>query len=105
MLAAQVFRGAAAATLAVGLALAGVGAPSATAADPGPVELALIVPIVVPAGSTGLVTAEQLAEYTSASGILSRQLDSAIDRPVTLAIPSTRRISLPMYRMGDEILN
>ena len=86
MLAAQVFRGAAAATLAVGLALAGVGAPSATAADPGPVELALIVPIVVPAGSTGLVTAEQLAEYTSASGILSRQLDSAIDRPVTLAI-------------------
>ena len=86
MLAAQVFRGAAAATLAVGLALAGTGAPAATAADPGPVELAIIVPIVVPAGSTGLVTADQLAEYTSASGILSRQLDSAIDRPVTLAI-------------------
>ena len=86
MLAAQVFRGAAAATLAVGLALAGVGAPSATAADPGPVELAIIVPIVVPTGSTGLISADQLSEYTSPSGILSRQLDSAIDRPVTLAI-------------------
>ncbi len=86
MLAARMFRGAAAASLAVGLALAGVGAPSATAADPGPVELAIIVPIVVPPTATGLVGADQLAEYTSASGILSRQLDSAIDRPVTLAI-------------------
>ena len=94
MLAARVFQGAAAATLALGLLIAGVPVHSAQAADPGPVELAIIVPILAPTGSTALVGSDQLAEYTAPSGVLTRQLDSVIDRPVTLAIDPLILVSI-----------
>lgn len=95
MLAERVFRGRprrsspvrAALALLLGLAGVLVGIPAAVALDPGaPVRVAVAVPIVVPASTTGIVGADALAQYTSPLGLLTRQLDSVIDRPVTIAI-------------------
>ena len=46
-----------------------------------PVALASIMPITTPESATGLITAKALESYTSSVGLLSRQLDSAIDVP------------------------
>ncbi|TFD29582.1 DUF6049 family protein [Cryobacterium cryoconiti] len=51
-----------------------------------PVNLAVIMPITVPAQSTGLITSNALETYTSPSGVLSRQLDGVAGKPVTIAI-------------------
>ena len=59
---------------------------SAFAMETAPVKLAIVVPIVVPSNTTGLVSADTLALYTAPLGLLSRQLDAIIDRPVTIAI-------------------
>ncbi|RFA11000.1 hypothetical protein B7R54_18605 [Subtercola boreus] len=48
--------------------------------------VAAIMPLTVPAGSQGLLTAAQLESYTAAGGVLTRKLESVVDRPVTLAI-------------------
>lgn len=73
--------------LLLGLAGAVAGAAPATMADAeGPVQLAIAVPLVVPQGSGNLLTADELAQYTSPLGVLTRQLDAVIDRPVALAI-------------------
>lgn len=54
--------------------------------DVAPVQLAVAMPITTPAGSEGLIPAEELASYTDPTGLLSRQLDGVIDRPVAIAI-------------------
>lgn len=74
-----------AAALAVGLAAVPAGV-AASAEAPGVVSLAIAVPLVVPEGTTGLISAEALAQYTSPLGLLSRQLDSVIDRPVAIGV-------------------
>ena len=51
-----------------------------------PVNLAAAMPITTPANSTGLISAEDLAAYTADSGILTRQLDGVVNRPVAIAI-------------------
>ncbi|TFD84423.1 hypothetical protein E3T61_19575 [Cryobacterium lactosi] len=51
-----------------------------------PVNLAVAMPITTPANSTGLISAEDLAAYTADSGILTRQLDGVVNRPVAIAI-------------------
>lgn len=51
-----------------------------------PVELAIAIPITTPPGSEGLIPAEELAAYTDPTGMLSRQLDGVMDRPVAIAI-------------------
>lgn len=48
--------------------------------------LAIAVPITAPPSSAGLIPVESLTEWTAPGGILSRELDAALDRPVTLAI-------------------
>lgn len=48
--------------------------------------LAIVMPITVPAGTVGLLSAEDLAEYTAAGGALDRQLSQAIGRPIALGI-------------------
>lgn len=96
MLAARIFRGAAAVALAVGVAAAAGVAPPAQAADPGPVELAIIAPIVAPAGTVGLLSSDALAVYTGPGGVLTRQLDAVIERPVTLAIDPMIIVSIRM---------
>ncbi len=63
--------------------------PDASALQPPvvtPVNLAVAMPITTPANSTGLISAEDLAAYTAGSGILTRQLDGVINRPVAIAI-------------------
>lgn len=86
MLAARCFRAGAAVIVALGLAVSTATLPSARAADAGPVELAVIVPIVAPPGTTGLIDAGLLEQYTAPDGQLTRELDAALGRPVTLAI-------------------
>ena len=52
-----------------------------------PVALATILPITTPVSALGLITAKALESYTSSVGLLSRQLDAAIDAPTaTIAI-------------------
>ena len=52
-----------------------------------PVGLASILPITTPENATGLITTKALESYTSSAGLLSRQLDIAIDAPTaTIAI-------------------
>jgi hypothetical protein len=60
----------------------------------------LIVPITVPSAPTGLIDAETLATYTSSFGVLTRQLDAVIDRPVALAIDPMVIVSIRI--LGDE---
>jgi hypothetical protein len=78
----------AALALAVGLAPAlGVPAPAPAAVlGEDPVRLALVVPVTVPPSTEGFIPAEDLEQYTSAQGILSRQLDSVDGHEVTLGI-------------------
>lgn len=81
------------AALALLLGLAGVvagavsAAPAATTVGvDGTVGLTLVVPLVVPESDTGFIPADALDQYTRPSGLLTRQLDAVIDRPVVIAI-------------------
>jgi hypothetical protein len=51
-----------------------------------PVPLAVALPLTVPSPTTGLIPAATLATYTSATGILTRELDQAIDRRVAIGL-------------------
>jgi hypothetical protein len=51
-----------------------------------PVNLSVAMPITTPPTSTGLISAEDLTAYTADTGILTRQLDGVINRPVAIAI-------------------
>lgn len=48
--------------------------------------VAVAAPITAPSTTTGLLSADALTEYTSPTGVLTRQLDGLIDRPVALGI-------------------
>jgi hypothetical protein len=51
-----------------------------------PVNLSVIMPITAPEQSTGLIPSKSLESFTSPTGVLTRQLDGVLDRPVTIAI-------------------
>ncbi|RJT87058.1 hypothetical protein D6T64_16630 [Cryobacterium melibiosiphilum] len=51
-----------------------------------PVNLSVLMPITTPESSAGLIPAIALEAYTNDSGLLTRQLDGVIDRPVAIAI-------------------
>ena len=75
------------AALVIGLGLAGVAVGSANAVDdPTVVKLAIAVPLVVPASADDFLDAETLAQYTSDQGLLTRELDAVIGRPVAIGI-------------------
>ena len=57
-----------------------------SAATKTPVALAAAVPITVPASSTGIIPAATLTAFTAANGLLTRQLDQAINRRVAIGI-------------------
>lgn len=79
----------AAAVLVLGLALsplAGANAAERQTIQGLPTEVALVVPLTVPASTTGLIPADLLADYTSPTGHLTRALDQLENRPVTIAI-------------------
>lgn len=86
------------AALVVGLGLAGlVGllAPApAISLETGPTRLAIAVPLLVPANSTGLIPAQALAVYTAPGGLLTRQLDAVIDTPVAIGIDPMILVSI-----------
>lgn len=52
----------------------------------GPVSISVIVPLVVPPSTTGLLSAEELVTITGENGSLTRQLDAILGTPATLAI-------------------
>jgi hypothetical protein len=63
--------------------------PDASEATPpavSPLNLAVVMPITTPPTTTGLITADELADYTAESGVLTRQLDGVADRPVAIGI-------------------
>ncbi len=73
--------------LAGGAAGAGTGVSAAPAVgDDGLVHLTVVVPLVVPASAEGFIPIDALEQYTQPQGLLSRQLDAVINRPVTIAI-------------------
>jgi hypothetical protein len=79
------------ASIAMCLAVAGLGvmpdaAVSANSVAAGPVPLVVVVPLVLPAGTTGLVPAATLSEYTAPTGILTRELDAVTSRNVAIGI-------------------
>jgi len=77
------------AALALVLGLVGVaaGIPTASvAAEDAPVRLALAMPLVVPQSTTPFISGDALAQYTSPTGLLTRQLDAVIGRPVAIGI-------------------
>ncbi|MCP2030952.1 hypothetical protein L1277_001043 [Okibacterium sp. HSC-33S16] len=51
-----------------------------------PLGVAVVMPLTAPATTAGLLTADALAFYTSPTGVLTKQLDGVIDRPVALGI-------------------
>lgn len=81
-----------AAILGAALAFGGSVAPAATpdaspaATNGQPTSLAVAVPLVAPASATGLISAENLASYTTPTGELTRQLNAVINRPVAIGI-------------------
>jgi len=58
-----------------------------TPADGVPAQrIAVAMPITVPAGSSGLIDADALETYTGPAGVLTKQLNAVIDRPVAIGI-------------------
>jgi hypothetical protein len=78
-------------------ALPAPGAPTVVTPGTGPVALALVVPLTVPADEGGLLAAETLAAITAPDGFLTLQLDELLAvREITIAldplIPASIRI-------------
>jgi hypothetical protein len=57
-----------------------------TANAPAPTRVALAIPITTQPGQTGLIPEATLATITADDGLLTRELDSVIDRPVGILI-------------------
>ena len=51
-----------------------------------PINFSIVMPITTPAGSVGIIPATALETYTGPNGLLTRQLDGAINTSVTLGI-------------------
>ena len=79
----------AAAAIVLGLVLSplAASAPSAAAAgEPAPVSVTMIAALTAPERTTGFIPSELLESYTGEFGLLTRQLDQVIDRPIALGI-------------------
>jgi len=61
-------------------------ANAATLATAAVVRVGIVVPLSVPVGSGGLLSAANLEAYTAPTGLLTRELDAIIDTPVTIGI-------------------
>ena len=79
------------AVAAAGLLCVGLSAPAAAFAvdpeDPPAVgRVAAVFALTAPAASTSLISSDDLAVYTSPTGVLSRELSEVIDTPVAIGI-------------------
>jgi hypothetical protein len=83
--------------LAVNPGAAGGANPIVAAA---PVRLCVVVPLVFPPGTAGLVPASTLAEYTSDSGILTRELNAVAGKNVAIGIDPAILASIRI--LGDS---
>ncbi|MBB5844965.1 hypothetical protein HD599_003288 [Conyzicola lurida] len=74
----------------IGLLGATLVAPAAASAAPGDppgiARVAAVFPLTTPESRTALLSATTLESYTSASGILTRDLEAVIDTPVAIGI-------------------
>lgn len=66
--------------------LSGIAAPAAPRVTATTVNLAVVVPLSVPAGREGFIDAATLETYTQPGGLLSRELDALIGSPVAIGI-------------------
>lgn len=62
--------------------------------------LALAMPLAVPALSTGLLPADLLESYTAPTGLLTRQLDQAVGRPIAIGVDP--RLILSIRSLGNS---
>jgi hypothetical protein len=79
------------AVVAAGLLCMGLSAPAAAQAEESEVppavgRVAAVFALTAPAASTSLISSEDLALYTSPTGVLSRELSEVIDTPVAIGI-------------------
>jgi hypothetical protein len=58
----------------------------ASAATAAPVEVGFVLPLSVPGGRTGIISAVELENYTSPTGLLTRELDSIAGTEITVGI-------------------
>jgi len=73
----------------IGLVGAIVAAPVPAVAAPAsksPVGVGIVVPLSVPGGADGIISAEELEDYTSPTGLLTRELDALADTSVAIGI-------------------
>ena len=71
----------------IGLVGAAVSVPAnVAAASPAPVSIGVVVPLSVQGGREGIIDAAALADYTSPTGLLTRELDSVSNTNVALGI-------------------
>jgi hypothetical protein len=70
--------------------------PSAVTPGSGPVSVAVIVPLTVPPGTTGLIDSATLAAYTAPDGLLTAQLDAVAGTAAAIGldpmIPASIRV-------------
>jgi len=75
-------------------------APASAVDGSAPPQVAIVVPLTVPAAESGLIGSSVLEEYTAPGGLLAQRLDAVIDRPVTLAIDPMIIVSIRI--LGSE---
>ncbi|MET1044971.1 MAG: DUF6049 family protein [Microbacteriaceae bacterium] len=66
------------------------------------VNLGIVMPLVVPREPTGLIDAERLASYTAAAGLLTRQLNAALNPAFPLVIAIDPMILASIRVLGSE---
>ncbi|WP_382308953.1 DUF6049 family protein [Herbiconiux sp. UC225_62] len=68
-------------------------------AAPTAADLTVIAPLTSIASTTGLIQAPALETFTSETGVLTRELDAVVDRPVTIAVDP--RIIVSIRALGS----
>jgi hypothetical protein len=69
------------------------------AAAPPAADVTVIAPLTSIASTTGLIQGPALESFTSETGVLTRELDAVIDRPVTIAVDP--RIIVSIRALGS----
>jgi hypothetical protein len=66
------------------------------------VPVAIAVPITVPSGDAGFLTAAELTQYTAQNGVLTRELAAIQDSQIAIAIGIDPRIVASIRVLGDS---
>ncbi|TXK18930.1 DUF6049 family protein [Homoserinibacter sp. GY 40078] len=60
----------------------------------GPLSVSVLMPVIVPPTTTGLIPADDLERYTDDFGLLTRQLDAVIGTPATIGVDPMILVSI-----------